>query len=157
MIPDVARYHGVVLRQLVIEASRPLVVSAVDSHGRVDCFRVDRGVIHIKHSAKRLSPWQFTFVSDQLSELRRLRADHELVWVMLLCGIDGVAALRWSELESIINVSSSAAEWVKVSRSRNTQYRITGSAGELQRRKAMGTSEFLDDIQTNATRLGTAE
>ena len=73
MIGEFEQYHGAALRDLIVGAKQPLRVEADDDHGRVNSFIVNGGVgIHIKHSSKRLPPWQFVYSDENLSETVRL-------------------------------------------------------------------------------------
>jgi len=153
MIPEIARYHGVVLRQFVVEAGRSVVVGGVDGKGHAGWFTCDNALVLLKYSTKRLSPWQFTFLPGQLSGLATLRAQHESVWVVCVCGVDGILALSWEEVNILIDVHSADIGWIKAARSRSTQYRVVGSSGALRYRKAMGVKELLasptaDDVRT---------
>jgi hypothetical protein len=156
MIPLVARYHGVVFRQLVVDAERGIRIAAVDCQGRIDCFAVDDAAILIKYSSKRLSPWQFTFTPDQLLEQESLKDRFERVWLVLVCGNDGLVALDKEEVRALIGSRTHGVEWIRVGRNRSTQYRIAGSCGELARRKAQGLRELLNDIAVGGVKPGAA-
>jgi hypothetical protein len=132
-----------VLRQIVIEAGRPLLIEAVDQRGRVDCFRLNGVVLQVKYSTKRLPPWQFTLSPDQLSELEALRRQTGSAWVVCVCGVDGIVALNWDEVTQVVDIASTDVGWIRVSRSRSTLYRVAGSAGELVYRKPKGVRALL--------------
>jgi hypothetical protein len=121
-------------------------VGVADLAGRVDVFCVERAAFQIKHSSKRLSPWQFTYVPENLVELVALSRLYQPVWVFLVCGRDGVVGLSLSELTSIAHAGQGGAAWVRVSRSRNSMYRVFGALGELPRAKPRGVQEFLGKV-----------
>ena len=78
MIGEFERYHGVALRTIVISARRPLVIQSCEQAGRIDSYRLNmKTAVHIKHSAKRLPPWLFTFTFDEIQELVELRTTAE--------------------------------------------------------------------------------
>jgi hypothetical protein len=146
LIPELDRYHGVVLRQIVIAAEHPLLIGIANLSGRVDAFRIERGAFQVKHSSKRLSPWQFTYLPENLSELEALEQQFDPVWVMLVCGVDGIVGLSSSELKSIIKIENGRATGIRVSRSRNAMYRVFGSLGELPRAKPRGVQAFISEV-----------
>lgn len=145
MIAESDRYHGFVLRQILIAKGGTVRMSVVDLAGRVDAFAMDDAAFQIKHSAKRLSPWQFTYMAENLKELAELRKRFGCVWVFLVCGNDGVVGLSLDELVDIVQLSEGGAAWVRVSRSRNAMYRVSGTLGELNRAKPRGVQGFLEE------------
>lgn len=146
MIAEVDRYHGVVLRQLVAAAGRALAIGAADENGRLDSYRVEHGAIHVKHSSKRLSPWQFTYMPDNIAEIKRLQDQYNPVWVVLVCGLDGVVGLTAPELLSIMPSDQTPVTSIRVRRSKNGMYRISGSSGELPRAKSRGVAGFVTEL-----------
>lgn len=146
MIAELDRYHGVVLRQLVLAHRGRVSLGLADLAGRKDSFCIDRGAFQIKHSSKRLSPWQFTYAAENFAELAELRRRFRPVWVFLVCGQDGVVGLSVDELDSIVQPGEGGAAWIRVSRSRSSMYRVAGAAGELTRAKARGVQGFITDL-----------
>ena len=146
MIAELDRYHGVVLRQILLACGRRVRVGVVDLSGRVDAFCIERAAFQVKHSSKRLSPWQFTYMPENLAELDELRRAFDPVWVFLVCGQDGVVGLSLEELTSIAQVGEGGAAWIRVSRSRNSMYRVGGALGELSRAKPRGVHSFLGEV-----------
>ena len=61
MIPELERYQGVVLRQLVIACPEGVRLQSVNEAGRADAFAVGGAAFLVKHSGKRMSPWRFTW------------------------------------------------------------------------------------------------
>lgn len=151
MIAELDRYHGVVLRQILIAAGRRVSIGVADLAGRVDAFCLEGAAFQIKHSSKRLSPWQFTYMAENLNELIALQQMFHPVWVMLVCGTDGVVGLSIDELMSIVQVGDSGAASLRVARSRNSMYRVSGSQGELPRAKRRGVQSFLAEVLGSVT------
>jgi hypothetical protein len=140
------RYHGIVLRELIVKAPSPLLIEARDDAGRVNSFCLNGQTgLHIKHSAKRLAPWQFTFNEDSLAEIDGLIDAHASFWLVLVCGLDGVAALTAEEFRVLTAVKNDVARFIRVDRDRNTMYRIFGNAGKLQGAKARGVVPVVFD------------
>lgn len=146
MIAELDRYHGIVLRQILVAYGRRAHVGVVDLSGRVDAFCIENAAFQVKHSSKRLSPWQFTYTSESLSELVELRRKFGSVWVFLVCGQDGVVGLSLDELTSIAQASEGGAAWVRVRRSRHSMYRVAGALSELPRAKPRGVQGFLAEV-----------
>ena len=146
MIPDIDRYHGIVLRQLVVASKRPLVIQLADNSGRVDCYRVGDVAIQIKHSSKRLSPWQFTFSAEQMSELASLAETHRNAWSLLVCGPDGVLALSLGQLRRAVGQLTEGTASIRVHRARNSMFRVSASSEELSMAFPRGVEPLLGDL-----------
>lgn len=146
MIGVYERYHGAVLRELIIRAPGPLLVENWDQAGRVDTYVLNQHTgLWIKHSAKRLPPWQFTFTGENLSELNRLIASHPFTWLALVCGMDGIVALSVAEFRTLTDVTNRAARFIRVDRDRKTMYRVFGNAGKLPSAKARGIAAVITE------------
>jgi len=143
MIAEVDRYQGVVFRQLLLAHQGLVEIGVADIVGRKDSFYFNDGAFQVKYSTKRLPPWQFTYMSDNLEELRELRRRRDVVWSFLVCGVDGVVGLSFEELESITSAGAGGVAWVRVRRGRNAMYRVAGAAGDLPRAKSRGVQSFV--------------
>ena len=102
----------------------------------------DNLAILIKHSSKRLPPWQFTFMKDQLDELSDLKAEADAVWLVLVCGSDGMVALSESEFGATVGPIGAASPFVRVDRGPRTMYHVFGNAGRLAGAKPNGVAEL---------------
>lgn len=156
MISDLDRWHGAVLRQLFVEWNAAATVRSIDEFGRIDTFIFNGSAFHIRHSGKRLSPWQFTLVPDSLIQLRSMYSRYPNSWLFLVCGIDGIAGLQISEVTTLVQVDSSEPEWIRVSRSRNSMYRASGSQGTLPRAVPKGVGRFVAACRSNDARTVTS-
>ena len=148
MIPELDRYHGIVLRQILMAHPKRFTGGVADISGRKDAFYLNGAAFQIKHSSKRLPPWQFTYLPENVTELVELSATCNPVWVFLVCGTDGVVGLSIQELQAIIKPGSGGVAWVRVSRDRNAMYRVCGSAGDLSRAKPRGVQAFVSLVAT---------
>lgn len=146
MIPELDRYHGIVLRQILVAHRGRVALGIADLTGRKDAYYIDGAAFQIKHSSKRLSPWQFTYMPENLAELSELRRACDPVWVFLVCGQDGVVGLSYDELTSVIQGGVGGVAWVRVTRSRRSMYRVAGASGELAKAKARGVQGFLNEL-----------
>lgn len=149
MTAEYERYHGIVLRELIVKSPAPLLIEARDEAGRVNSFCLNGQTgLHIKHSAKRLAPWQFTFNEDSLAEIEGLIDNHTSFWLALVCGLDGVVSLTAEEFRELTNVGEDISKFIRVDRDRNTMYRVFGNAGKLQTAKARGVNSIISDALT---------
>ncbi len=148
MIPELDRYQGIVLRQVVASCPEGVRIQPVNVSGRVDAFAVGGAAILVKYSGKRISPWRFTYQSVHVAELVKLCGSFNPVWVMLVCGVDGVVALSSDEILELVGSKPDATSWVRVSRSRNEMFRVAGSLAELQRAIPRGVEPFVATVRT---------
>jgi hypothetical protein len=144
MISEAERYQGTALRQIILSAGRPVSISVADTSGRVDSFSIERTGFQIKYSTKRLSPWNFSFTADQMFEVAGLaRTFGSSVWMVLVCGVDGVVCLRAKEFLSITESRPGGVCSIRVYRNKKTMYRVCGNARELPAAKARGVDEMV--------------
>jgi hypothetical protein len=144
VIREFEPYHGAVVRALIVEAPGPLTIEACDDLGRVNSYRLNGSVgLHIKHSAKRLPPWQFTFNEENLAEIARLEAESDALWLALVCHLNGIVALSAAELRMIYPHDCDTTCFVRVDRDRRTMYRVFGTAGRLPSAKPRGVDAIL--------------
>jgi hypothetical protein len=145
MIHEFEKYHGIALRQLVVEAGQSgLVLRVQDSYGRLNSFVVNNRVgFHIKHSSKRLPPWQFTFDDDNCEELRVLLNDVAEIWIALVCGPDGVVCLTYEDFLKINPADCNATAFVRVDRDKRAMYRVRGSEGMLSGARPRGFARVM--------------
>jgi hypothetical protein len=147
MIGEFEYYHGVAIRSLVTASAGGVFLKSIDGYGRLNSYVMnDRIGIHIKHSAKRLSPWQFTFTAPQLAELLELAEKFERVWLIFVCGPDGLVAVTLKEFCDISTAGpQTVALPVRVDRGRNTMYRISGNRCTLPYAKPRGVQKIASD------------
>ncbi|HVE72591.1 MAG TPA: hypothetical protein VNI54_14595 [Thermoanaerobaculia bacterium] len=143
MIADTDRYHGAVLKQILVCAGKSLSMGIADVAGRVDTFHVGQAAFQVKHSSKRLSPWQFTFLPDHVNELVLLGQTFAPVWSFFVCGHDGIVGLALEELLSACGGYIAQPTALRVSRARHEMYRIAIGGIELSRPKPRGVEPFL--------------
>jgi hypothetical protein len=96
--------------------------------------------LYIKYSKKRLSPWTFSFNKGHQDEIKEMRDKLGAVFTVLVCGSDGIIGLDYSTLKEILDENHNDVEWIRVARTRNTKYTVTGSNGAL--RLKVGKQDF---------------
>lgn len=147
MIAEYERYHGVVLRELIVKSSYRLTIEPWDESGRVNSFCLNgRTALHIKHSSKRLPPWQFTFNEDAMAEINGLIESHPSFCLALVCGFDGVVSLTAADFRSATDAEEVTTKFIRVDRDRNTMYRVFGNSGKLGSAKPRGVATVLDEV-----------
>lgn len=157
MINELERYQGVVLRKLIVRAGRPINLGVANEAGRVDCFSIERTAFQIKYSTKRLSPWQFSFTAEQIFEIATLVRSYGTAWIVLVCGIDGIVSLRAREFLSITEPRPGGVCSIRISRSKNAMYRVSGNARELPSAKPRGVDELITDALGQAPKEASTE
>ena len=108
-----------------------------------NCFRIENSFyIYLKHSAKRLTPWRFTFTESNLKEILKLSGEKLKLFIVLLCNNNGICCFDFDELSKLIRISSSSEDnkWISISRSTGEKYKVSGSDGELKYK--IGDSDF---------------
>jgi len=78
-------------------------------------------------------------------------------WIVLVCGIDGVVGLSYEELSEVIDTSTEIPVAIRVRRSRNTGYRVSGSRAALKRVKPMGLDALAQELNSAAAERETPE
>ncbi len=149
MISDFERYHGAALRDLIVCAQRPLEIVVCDDMGRVNSYLIDKRVaVHIKHSSKRIPPWSFTFTEENLDEISRLARPGISLWLVLVCGQDGILPISLDEFRTINPAWAKATSFVRVDRDKRTMYRVFGTNGKLPAAKARGVMPVIADLKS---------
>ncbi len=151
MIKEFERYHGVVLRDIIVCASGPISIANADEYGRVNCYLLNSALgLYIKHSSNRLSPWQFTFHDEHRDEITHLEEIADKVWIALACGPDGVALITADELRTMNDSDEDNTWFVRVARDRGTMYHLNGSADGLGSAKPRGVRSLIIDLEDAA-------
>lgn len=147
MIRDFERYHGVALRRLIVEASEPLTIMERDRWGRINSYLINNSItIHIKHCAKRLPPWQFSFTADQIKELGDMNDGLDLMWLIFICGGDGIVCLSYGEFVNLVVLGAVGGTSIRVDRSPKKCYRVSGKSQDICHVKAEGLLGILDSV-----------
>lgn len=149
MIPDYLRYHGAALVELVASvAPRTVNIRSLGLARRTDSYLLnDLAAVHIKHCAARLRPWTFAFQRHTIRELSTLQTTANSVFVILVCGTDGLCLLSLAELVGITLPCAVDSLWVRADRRRREQYAVSGSSGRLPRKKPLGLTELIRALE----------
>jgi len=153
MIKEFEIYHGVVFSRLFNASSATICVASYPSSSNASYFlkygKRSAGM-YIKHCSKRLTPWRFTFLQEHQEEISRMKEEFGEVFLVLVCGQNGIVVLNYCELKSILDYDHDPAEWVSVARGKRQMYTVKGKDGVLDCK--VGETDFprkiLDYLQT---------
>ena len=138
MVSENEKYHGVVFSRL-LKTNKNLQISKFTDVSS-SSYIVNNVGLYIKYSTKRMSPWNFTFLSAQQDEIEMIHKNFGRVFIALVCGSDGIVALSYDELKQVLDSNISDVERIGISRPPRGKYRVTGTDGKLKR--AIGDNEF---------------
>ena len=123
-------YNGVVLNRL-IRKGKPIKIDVFPTSGN-NSFMINEKVgLYLKYSTKKISPWRFSFTKEHQEEMKIMRDLLENIYLVLICGKDGIACIEYEELKQVLDEYYEDVEWVSASRLKREQYSIKGSNGKL--------------------------
>jgi hypothetical protein len=94
-------------------------------------FRLnDLVLVLMKYSTRKRSPWGFTFTPAEQTRLQAKAGECDIV-LGLICGADGIAALRYDAYMTIAGHSASALH-IACYRRHGEHYEIKGPDGKLE-------------------------
>lgn len=140
MIKKYEFYHGVVFSKIIHYRNCNISIKPYPSETNASYVLNDTIGIYVKHSTKRLSPWSFSFQKKHQDEILEMKANLEEVFLLLVCGEDGVVTLSFEEIKRILNDLHGDVEWISAVRTPNKEYTIKGSDGCLGRK--VGKNDF---------------
>lgn len=131
MIKEFEFYHGAALVRLLYGSDREVIIESFPSESNAS-YIINKSIgLYIKHSAKRMSPWRFSFSQEHRDEISEMKKGLDKVFLLLVCGEDGIVSLSFDEFKMIANETNGLVEWVSVVRNKNTEYAVEGSDGFL--------------------------
>lgn len=129
MIGEKLRYHGVALARLVQDAGRTVSIQSLNGTSRCAYLVDDDVVIYLKYATSRLSPWRFGFSSDQRRQLDLLSVQFSAIWIVLVCGNEGVLTVPWAQVEAELAHSRETDSFsLQASRRRGEKFRLSGAS-----------------------------
>jgi hypothetical protein len=147
MIAEYIFYHGALLHELTLNRREAITIEPRDNHGRPNTFILNNKVgIYIKHSAKRLSPWVFTFTKEHLNEIRILCENVSTVYTCFVCGDDGFACAPIEGIIDLLGPAESDQAWLRFERRANEMYRVSGANGELSNKLTRGVDALTNSL-----------
>ena len=127
-------YHGIALCRIVHD-DRVKSIKLYPTPSNSSYMINAKIGVFIKYSAKRMTPWRFTFTRAHRAELYEMCELLKAVFIVLVCRDDGVACLNYRELVAVlgeIGAIKATTQWLAVSRKPREKYRINGSHGSLK-------------------------
>jgi hypothetical protein len=153
MIREIEQYHGVVLARLIRGSRDGSGELTVKSIGRSSYVVGGTIGLYVKRSTSRLTPWSFSFQREHQRELQSLSEECTAVFVVLVCGSDGIVCLSTAELDRVFDSEHQPVEWVKASRRKREKYVVTSS--DDRRGVRVADSDFparvLEALRTSAS------
>ncbi len=146
MIKEFEFYHGVVFSKMLHSIQEGISLRSFPSEDNASYIINNNIGIYIKYSAKRLSPWRFTFQQRHQDEILEIRKNTGSVFLLLVCNDDGIVTLSFEELKGILDENHEPVEWISVSRSKREMYAVGGSNGSLKFK--IGKQDFPSKIFT---------
>jgi len=144
MIKEFEFYHGVVFARILHAIQGEISFKSYPTQDNASYVLNNKIGIYVKYSTKRLSPWRFSFQKRHQEEIVEMKNRLGDVFLLLVCNDDGVVALNFEEIKSILNDVHDDVEWVSASRNRREMYSIKGSDGKLQFK--VGRNDFPEKI-----------
>lgn len=122
-------YEGAALHQLACGAS------AVTIRLESPFFVLnDRSLLLLKYSTKNRTPWAFTFSASEQALLAQ-RAATTTIFIGLICGADGVAAIDYQSFRTVARMKDGAIH-IACYRRRGEHYEVCGPDGTVGRKVA---------------------
>jgi len=143
MLREFEFYHGVVLSRLV-HSNIPVQIHPFSTESNASYILNESIGLYIKHSTKRMTPWRFSFQKKHQNEIQEMEKRLDDVFLILVCGDDGIVTLSYNELKKILDKQHDEVEWISILRRPREKYTVTGSDGKL--RYKIGENEFPDKI-----------
>lgn len=128
-------FHGAALTQVVEHPSFKALNRASAKYGHY-LINTDR-YIFVKYRKPsrngRTDSWTFQLQPSELRTIERAVAEHDKVFVTLVCGATTICALDSQELSALVDLSSKSAQSISVSIPRGGSCHLHGSKGALSR------------------------
>lgn len=127
MIGERETFHGVVLSRLLYGAPAGSQVNLFMTLSGSAYVVSNSVALYVKYSTNRLTPWPFVFTSESLLELKGLREDWDALFIVLVCGKEGIVCVDWDKaLQQIVKPTSQGGFSLQASRKRGQKFRVTG-------------------------------
>ena len=122
-------YHGVALTQIAEHKSFKALNRASTKYGHY-LINTDRHVF-IKYRTHSKSPWHHTLSTDEMKSLVAACKKNEHVFLCLVCGDNTICALDKAEISAVLDLTSTAQQWVKVEVPKGGSCHVSGSRAAL--------------------------
>lgn len=140
MIKEFEYFHGLIFTKILHYSQNSVVFKTYPTPSNSSYILNDKIGIYIKYSAKRLTPWNFSFLKEHQDEIYKMKSELGHVFLVLVCNDDGVVCLSYDELKQILDGEHAPIEWISASRKPREMYSVAGSNGKLSFK--IGDNEF---------------
>jgi hypothetical protein len=125
-------FHGAALTQIVEHLSFKALNKADD--GKYGHYQInhDRKLL-VKHTQNGTTSWQFTFQQDDLKTLQNDIDSSQKTYICLVCGQITVCAIDTLEIQDLLTLPSTQAQWIRVKMPPGGSLWAEGSKGSLLR------------------------
>jgi hypothetical protein len=131
MIGEFEFFHGAVLARMLHTAQQALSIRPYSESDNAAYVINENKGIYIKYSAKRLSPWRFTFQRRHHQVIAEMKRSISEVFIVLVCNDDGAVVLSFDEFQQVAKSGEEPAEWLSATRNRRQMYLVKGPEGRL--------------------------
>lgn len=124
-------YHGAALSKLFVP-NRKITINSCVTTSKCAYTLNDSVALYIKFSTGRMTTWNFNFKKIHQEEIKEIYDLHKQLFLLLICGNDGIVCLSYSELKKVLDEEFDENESITVKRWRKQQYGIKGTNGKLE-------------------------
>jgi hypothetical protein len=124
-------FHGAALTQIVEHRSFKALNKADEKYGHYQ-INHDRK-LHVKHTKSTAAPWQFTFQQSDLTAIAKDIKSGAKTYICLICGDTTICTIDATEIGYVIDLTSSAPQWIRIEMPPKGSLWVRGSKGELKR------------------------
>lgn len=144
MLKEFDFFHGVVFTRILHVGKMPVSIKSYPTPDNAS-YVINKTIgIYIKYSAKRMSPWRFSFQKEHQDEILEMKNKLGEVYTILVCNDDGIVCLNFDELKEVLDTQHDTVEWISVARGPREKYEVKGHDGKL--RLKIGNSDFPEKI-----------
>jgi len=129
MIEKLEFYHGAAIVRIV-EDPRCLSIQKHETGYVINGNRL----LVLKYTTKAHSPWRFTVSVEDQARIAQAARSFNVCVLGLVCGGDGVCAIRWERLNTLLG---DGAGWLATRRVFSGCYAVSGSRGNLDKKVAL--------------------
>jgi len=132
MLKEFDFFHGVVFTRIIHDCEITIGIKSYPTPSNSSYIINDNVGIFIKYSAKRMSPWRFSFQKRHQDEILEMKNKLGEVFTVLVCNDDGIVCLSFDELKMILDTQQDEVSWISATRGPREEYEVKGSDGKLK-------------------------
>lgn len=129
MTHEFERYYGTVFTSLFEEASDVHIKKISDNDSAY--ILNGRLGLYIKHATARVSPWSYSFRTNDFVIIDQMRMDTDEIVFGLVCGFHGVCLISSDDLKTAGGVFQGDSLRITIRTMRGGSWKVSGTAGDL--------------------------